>query len=93
MTEFSKSENRGEAPQGRLQSYLPALKLIGIGWYFAAAVLIGVGGGYWLDQLTGWSPVFTLIGVVLAVVSSFYGGYKMIREALRSSRAGSGKGA
>ncbi|MEX2237299.1 MAG: AtpZ/AtpI family protein [Dehalococcoidia bacterium] len=78
MTDFSKSESRGGAPGGRWQPYLPALRLLGIGWFFATAVLVGVGGGYWLDQLTGWSPILTLIGVVLALVIAIFGAYRMI---------------
>jgi F0F1-type ATP synthase assembly protein I len=91
VTEFSNSENRDEAPGGRFRSYLPALKLIGIGWYFAAAVLIGIGGGYLLDQLAGTSPIFTLIGVLLALISAFYGAYKMIADVIRQSSPTSGK--
>lgn len=89
MTKIPKSEK----PLARhIQGYIPALKLIGIGWYFATAVLLGVGGGYWLDQVTGWSPIFTLLGVVLALASAFYGAYKMIAGVIARPPVEGGKG-
>jgi F0F1-type ATP synthase assembly protein I len=85
VTEFSNSENRDEASGGRFRSYLPALKLLGIGWYFAAAILIGIGGGYGLDQLAGTSPIFTLIGVVLGIAAAVWGAYRMIAPLIATS--------
>lgn len=61
---------------------LPALKLVGIGWYFATCIVLGVGGGYWLDTLSGLRPLFTLVGLLLALLVAFYGGYRLLADLL-----------
>jgi len=65
----------------------PALRLLGIGWYFAFCIALGIGGGVWLDSRLGISPLFTLLGLCLGLMSAFVGGYHMLMEVL-----GGGKG-
>jgi len=73
---------------GRLS---PALRLLGIGWYFALCIALGIGGGVWLDSSLGSAPLFTLFGLFLGLGAAFYGGYRMIVEALDGSgRRGEG---
>ena len=69
---------------------LLALRLLGLGWYVAACVVVGVVGGIGLDKLTGLAPLFTLLGVLLGTVAAFYGLYKMVRPLLDNSSS-SGK--
>jgi len=60
----------------------PALRLMGIGWYFALCISLGIGGGVWLDSQLGISPLFTMLGLGLGLISAFVGGYRMLMEAL-----------
>jgi F0F1-type ATP synthase assembly protein I len=64
------------------QGYPPAVRLIGIGWYFAICIVLGVGVGVLLDKHFDSRPVLTLIGLTLGLVSAFYGGYLELKEVL-----------
>lgn len=64
----------------------PSARLIGIGWYFAVCIVIGVVGGLLLDRAVGTEPLLTLIGLFLGLVLAFYGGYQMLMEVLRPER-------
>ena len=56
-----------------------ALRLMGVGWYVAASILVGIVGGYWLDKWLGTTIVFTILGVVLGTAVAFYGLYRMVQ--------------
>ena len=60
----------------------PTARLIGIGWYFAVCIVVGVVGGLLLDQVAGTRPLLTLLGMILGLVVAFYGGYRMLMDAL-----------
>lgn len=63
-----------------------ALRYLGIGWYVALCIVIGVLGGRWIDGQAGTAPIFTLVGIALGAIAAFYGIYKMVRPLLRESR-------
>ncbi len=67
----------------------PTAYLLGIGWFFATALILGVGIGYWADSKTGLEPTFTLIGIVLGLAVALYGGARMLMPFMR--RYGSGE--
>jgi hypothetical protein len=54
------------------------LELMGIGWYVAISIVLGLGGGLWLDGILGTSPAFTLIGLTVGLVIALYGAYRMV---------------
>lgn len=60
----------------------PAARLIGIGWYFAICIVLGIGGGVALDTWLDTTPWLTLLGLALGLFFAFYGGYQMLREVL-----------
>jgi hypothetical protein len=60
----------------------PAVRLIGIGWYFAFCIIFGIVGGLLLDQFLDVKPVFTLVGLFLGLVLAFVGGYLLLIEEL-----------
>jgi F0F1-type ATP synthase assembly protein I len=66
--------------------FSPALRLMGIGWYFALCIALGIGGGVWLDSRLGISPLFTMLGLCLGLIAAFVGGYRMLMEALAGDR-------
>ena len=55
-----------------------ALRLMGLGWYIALSIILGTGGGLWLDRRLETLPIFTLLGVVAGSIVAFYGVYRMI---------------
>ncbi len=64
----------------------PTARLIGIGWYFAFCIIIGVVGGFLLDEAAGTAPWLTLLGLLLGLLAAFYGGYRMIMDVLRPNQ-------
>ncbi len=54
------------------------LRLVGVGWYIAASILLGVFGGLWLDNRLNTKPVLLIIGLILGVIVAFYGVYRML---------------
>jgi ATP synthase protein I len=61
-----------------------ALRFIGIGWFVALSILLGVLGGVWLDGKLGTRPVLVIVGLFLGVSVAFYGVYRMLRSFMRS---------
>ncbi|MBM3926306.1 MAG: AtpZ/AtpI family protein [SAR202 cluster bacterium] len=79
-----------------MSGWAVALRLAGLGWYVAFCIVLGVGGGVWLDKKAGTTPLFILLGTVLGVVVAFYGIYKLVASLMADSdRSGNnaGKGA
>ena len=66
--------------------WVVGLRLMGLGWYVAACVILGVLGGLWLANLVGIIPLFTLLGTVLGSVLAFWGLYKMVRPVIYGSK-------
>ena len=60
----------------------PAVRLLGIGWYFAFCIIVGIVGGVLLDRLVEKDHIFTLLGLFLGLVLAFFGGYIMLLEEL-----------
>jgi len=60
----------------------PAVRLLGIGWYFALCIVIGIVGGVLLDRQVGKDHIFTLVGLFLGLILAFFGGYIMLLEVL-----------
>ena len=62
-----------------------ALRLVGMGWYVAFCIMVGVVGGLKLDDVVGTTPLFTLLGLLLGTVAAFYGIYKMVQPLLKEA--------
>ena len=71
---FAKSDGGGMNRRG----FVIAMRLLGLGWYVAIAIVLGIAGGIWLDNRMDTLPLFTLIGVLLGSVAAFYGLYRMV---------------
>lgn len=61
---------------------LLALRLLGLGWYVAICIVVGVVAGIFLDSHFDTKPIFTLLGVLLGTFAAFYGLYKMVSPLL-----------
>jgi F0F1-type ATP synthase assembly protein I len=51
---------------------------LGLGGTLAVTVLVGVGGGYWLDGKLGTSPAF-VAGAVVGLLAAGYHFYRLVR--------------
>ncbi len=74
------------APAGNRKepSMLAALGLAsGIGFQFAASVLVGLGLGWLVDRFAHTTPWFLLIGMVLGIAA---GAYSVVRIAMKEMR-------
>lgn len=62
----------------RWSTFVPALNLLGIGWFFAVSIAGGAIVGVLVDDWLGLSPVFTLVGLGIGLTVAFYGGYRLL---------------
>lgn len=60
----------------------PAIRLVGIGWYFALSIAGGIIGGVLLDRWLGLTPLFTLLGLLVGLTAAFWGGYLLLMDVL-----------
>ena len=68
---------------GNVMGNLPsALGLLGVGWFFATCIVLGVLGGLWLDGQANTEPLFTLLGVVLGLAVAAWGAYRLLVDVL-----------
>src|SRR5215210_1209060 len=67
---------------GAMSWVVPAAWLLGIGWYFAICVVLGILGGRWLDGRFDTAPLFALIGTFLGLAAALYGGYRTLTDRL-----------
>ena len=51
---------------------------LGIGTSLAVTVLLGIGGGYWLDSRFGTKPWFLMLGGVLGLCLALYQFFKTV---------------
>ena len=56
-----------------------AWSYIGIGSQMVAATFLGAGIGWWLDKVTGWSPVFLIIFFLLGSAAGFISVHRAFR--------------
>jgi ATP synthase protein I len=63
-----------------------ALRFIGVGWFIAISILLGVWGGLWLDGKLGTSPIMMIVGLILGLLVAFYGVYRMLIPLMRDRR-------
>jgi F0F1-type ATP synthase assembly protein I len=55
-----------------------ALRLVGIGWYIAGCIVLGVLAGLWLDDKFDTTPWLTLVGLGAGLGAVFLGIYHML---------------
>lgn len=66
----------------------PAAYLLGIGWYIAVCILLGVFVGRWVDDVTGLKPTFILIGILFGLMLAAYGAARMVQRFIRGIGTG-----
>jgi hypothetical protein len=77
-----------------MQGLPPSVRLLGIGFYFATCIVMGVLAGRELDQALDTNRVFTIAGLALGLVLAIWGGIKQLMDVLAAinSRRTEGKG-
>ena len=66
-----------------------AIRLIGIGWYIAACILLGTLGGRWVGHKVGGNGsevIFTILGLILGLILAFVGVYRMVKSTLTNDK-------
>lgn len=64
----------------------PALRFLGIGWFFAACIIGGLVGGVLLDGWLDTRPLFTLLGLLVGLGLAFWGGLRLVMQLLAEQR-------
>ena len=63
-----------------MSQWPPAMQLMGIGWYVATCIVLGIVGGVLLDDVLGTGVALTLVGLALGLASAGWGGYRMLQD-------------
>ena len=63
-----------------MRQWPPAMQLMGIGWYVASCIVLGVVGGVLLDDELGTGFALTLVGLALGLATAGWGGYRMLQD-------------
>ncbi|MFC1903612.1 AtpZ/AtpI family protein [Chloroflexota bacterium] len=66
--------------------WVATLRLIGVGFFIAGSILLGVVAGLWLDNRLNTSPVLVIVGLILGIVVAFYGVYQMLLPLIGSRK-------
>ncbi len=61
-----------------MRPWQAALRLIGVGWYVAGSILLGVLAGLWLDNTFDTKPLFVVAGLILGIIVAGYGVFRML---------------
>ena len=74
-----------------LADYAESGRYMGLGLYFAVAVLLFAAIGWWIDQSADTIPLFTLVGLFGGAGGSFYRMYLVLMATNRKEDEGCGK--
>ena len=66
--------------------WVVALRLVGVGFYIAGSILLGVLGGLWLDSRFNTTPILVIVGLLVGLAVAFWGVYQMLLPFLRSQQ-------
>ena len=69
-----------------MRQWPPAMQLMGIGWYVATCIVLGVVGGVLLDGELGTDFALTLVGLALGLGAAGWGGYRMLQDLFDAQR-------
>jgi F0F1-type ATP synthase assembly protein I len=80
-------QNATAQPDEGLSATLLLLgRLTGIGWFVAACIALGAGGGYWADGQFGTRPWLTVAGALAGTAAAFTGMIRLLTSLNRNSR-------
>ena len=79
---------------GDMKSWVPALGLIGVGFFIAGCIIGGILGGHWLDEKLNTTPVLFWIGFALGIGAAgkaIWDAAKRARKEMMNDRTSSSK--
>ena len=62
------------------------LSLMGMGFYIAIAIILGIWGGHWLDVKFNTSPLLLIIGLFFGIAVAALGVYNMIKPFMEEAK-------
>ena len=68
--------------------WVGAIRLLGIGWYIVACIILGTLGGHWIGQKLGGVSneiILTIVGLILGLIVAFVGVYRMVKSTLTNN--------
>lgn len=71
--------------------WVETLKFLGIGWYIAISIVLGVVAGLFLDRWLGSSPWFTVGGLLFGIAAAIWGVYRIVAPLLKNKNGRRGK--
>lgn len=77
---------------GDMDRRLAAAALIGMGFFVAGSIVLGVLAGRWLGGKFGSEPLGLIVGLSLGIAVASYGVYVMLRPFLGDKRNDKGNG-
>ena len=80
------SADQDPKPKKLIQAYAQAGHYLGLGMQFAVAILLGLWGGWWLDNRLSVSPLFLLLGALLGGATGFYALYRAMVDEQEKER-------
>ncbi len=54
------------------------MRLVGVGFFIGGSIVLGVAAGLWLDNRFNTAPILVIAGLLLGIVTAFYGVYRML---------------
>lgn len=66
---------------------IAALRLVGVGFFVAGAIILGVLGGRWLDGKLNSEPFWIIAGLLLGIIVAFYGVYNMLKPFMGNNKS------
>lgn len=66
-----------------MSRWIGPLRLIGLGWYIAICIAVGLVAGIWVDSALHVTPLFTFLGLFLGLAAAFIGVYRMVASAVQ----------
>jgi ATP synthase protein I len=76
------------AQPGQQSPWSPLAELSSVGFAMVLATVIGLAGGYYLDEWLGTKPWLLLLGLVFGIAAGFV---ILFRSVSRANREGDGK--
>lgn len=54
------------------------MRLVGVGFFIAGSIVIGITLGRWLDNRLNTKPILVIAGLILGIIVAIYGVYRML---------------
>ena len=81
----------GALIEANMSRLMAALQLIGVGFFIAGSIVLGVVAGIWLDNRLNTGPALAIAGLLIGIAVAFYGVYQMLIPLLKAKKKGEGR--